>query len=47
MTEHGADDTLGTREYKFLRGIRTVAGTVLGIPAWADSVLEITPSTGR
>jgi len=29
-----------------LRGIRTNEGTVLGIPAWAGSVLEITPATG-
>jgi hypothetical protein len=47
VSEHGTDEKLGTREYKYLRGIRTVAGTVLGIPAWADSVLEITPSTGE
>ena len=31
VTELGDDDTLGDRKYKFLRGIRTNAGTILGI----------------
>jgi hypothetical protein len=46
VTELGTDDVLTDRAFKYLRGIRTRAGTVLGIPAWADSVLEISPATG-
>ena len=42
VTELGDDDTLSDRNFKYLRGIRTAAGTILGIPAWAENVLEIT-----
>ena len=38
---------LSERHYKYLRGIVAGDGKIYGIPAWADSVLQCNPVTGK